>query len=230
MNPLRAYLARYAAEDMYAKVQLGLTVLIQAVLLGAFIVALFQAAWLIAFVSASAMFVIWLPLFFARQKRVHIPIEFEFILAVFVFGSLFLGEVHGFYARLWWWDLLLHGIAGIALGFIGFLILYVLHRSGRFSAGPGLLSLFSFTFAMSLGALWEIAEFVLDIFLGLNTQKSGLIDTMSDLIVDALGATLMAVSGYFYMRYKKRGAGILEYYLTAYFRRNKERVGERRRQ
>jgi hypothetical protein len=64
---------------------------------------------------------------------------------------------------------------------------------------PAFVALFSFAFAMAIGGLWEIFEFSMDNFLGLNMQKTGLVDTMWDLIVDALGALFISVSGFLYM-------------------------------
>jgi hypothetical protein len=53
---------------------------------------------------------------------------------------------------------------------------------------------------MALGAVWEIFEYGMDQIFGLNMQKSGLQDTMWDLIVDALGALLTSVIGYIYLK------------------------------
>jgi hypothetical protein len=53
---------------------------------------------------------------------------------------------------------------------------------------------------LSIGALWEIFEFLMDSLFGLNMQKSGLIDTMWDLIVDALGALVISILGYLYLK------------------------------
>jgi hypothetical protein len=60
--------------------------------------------------------------------------------------------------------------------------------------------LFSFCFALAIGALWEIYEFAMDSIFGLNMQKSGLVDTMWDLVVDAGGAFVASLIGYFYIK------------------------------
>ena len=65
---------------------------------------------------------------------------------------------------------------------------------------PAFVALFSFTFAIAIGSLWAIFEYSMDSLLGLNMQKSGLVDTMWDLIVDAVGAFVISVLGYFYMK------------------------------
>ena len=50
-----------------------------------------------------------------------------------------------------------------------------------------------------MGALWEILEFAIDQTFGTTMQKSGLVDTMWDLIVDGLGALTISILGYGYL-------------------------------
>jgi uncharacterized membrane protein YjdF len=70
---------------------------------------------------------------------------------------------------------------------------------------PGFVAFFSFCFALSIGAIWELFEFAMDQLFGMTMQKptlgdpSGLTDTMLDLLVDALGALFVAVTGYISM-------------------------------
>ena len=53
---------------------------------------------------------------------------------------------------------------------------------------------------MAIGAVWEIFEFAMDGLFGLNMQKSGLVDTMWDLIVNMAGALVVSTAGAFYVR------------------------------
>ena len=74
---------------------------------------------------------------------------------------------------------------------------------------PLLIALFSFTFSLALGALWEIFEFSMDQIFLTNMQTSGVVDTMWDLIADALGAFSMSVIGFLHLKHchgeEKRG-------------------------
>jgi hypothetical protein len=45
----------------------------------------------------------------------------------------------------------------------------------------------------------------MDVAFGLNMQKSGLDDTMGDLMVDALGATIGGGAGFFYLKGRETG-------------------------
>ena len=53
--------------------------------------------------------------------------------------------------------------------------------------------------------MWEIFEFGMDSLFGLNMQKSGMIDTMTDLIVDAVGAFVGAFSGFLWLKGQQGG-------------------------
>src|SRR5690606_11091243 len=115
--------------------------------------------------------------------------EFEVLALIFIFASLFLGEVRGYYIRYWWWDIALHTASGLLLGIWGFLLVYVLNESQdiEMQMKPRFVALFAFFFAVGCGALWEIFEFAMDQLFGMNMQKpmlndpSGLTDTMWDL-------------------------------------------------
>jgi hypothetical protein len=200
--------------------RIGFIAIMQIAFVVAFFLALYEQVWLTSFISFIALCVVWLPSLLERNLRVHFPIEFEFLLNIFIYSSIFLGEMRGFYTRFWWWDIVLHASSGIALGFLGFLILFSLYKR-RLNTSPALLSLFSFSFALALGVLWEIFEFTIDNLFGFNMQKSGLVDTMWDIIVNTVGAGIASISGYFYIRYKWRGMGVFEYHLNAFFSKNK---------
>lgn len=198
------------------RVQAVLSVVIKLSLFAALAAAIAELQWTVAFVSAAALLVTLLPWYLARSYHLRVPTGFEFVLVLFVYATLFLGEVHGFYTRFWWWDLVLHGGASIAIGFVGFLVLYALYRDGRFKAHPSLIAFLSFSVALAIGAAWEIFEFAADSLFGFTMQK-GLADTMWDIVVDTVGALIASISGYIYLRYKSRGLGIFRYYLESYF-------------
>ena len=84
---------------------------------------------------------------------------------------------------------------------------------------PRFVALFAFMFAVGMGALWEIFEFGMDQMFGLNMQKSGLVDTMWDLIVDAVGAAVIAFLGWAYMRAAGNDS-FLEQWIDAFVQSN----------
>lgn len=178
--------------------------------------------WLNAATTTAVLALTLLPILLGRRFNVFIPPELEVLALLFVFGALFLGEVRGYYVRFWWWDLILHSASGFLLGIVGFLLVHVLNEKEDLSMHmkPGFVALFAFMFAIGLGALWEIFEFVMDGLFGLNMQKSGLVDTMWDLIVDTAGALLIAMLGYGYLR-KARNVSFLERWIARFIQSNR---------
>lgn len=199
MGRIKSFLFGHRTEPA-EKVHHFLMLVIRAVLLAAFVFSAYEKRWALLFMVSLNFIITFLPRLFEKKYRIDIPIEFEILILIFVFASLFLGEVREYYFRYWWWDVILHVGSGVALGFVGFIVLYVLYKGDRIKAKPLTIALFSFCFAMAIGAVWEIFEFAMDQTFGLNMQKSGLVDTMWDLIVDGLGAMFASAIGYIYLK------------------------------
>lgn len=157
--------------------------------------------WLNLFVSLLALILSFLPQYLSNNDFVYIPADMQFIIALFIFATLYLGELREYYFKFWWWDVMLHTISGVILGMIGFILVFILNNEDRidFILSPVFMALFSFTFAVTAGVFWELFEFSMDSFFGLNMQKSGLVDTMWDLLVDCIGGLAAGVFGYRYI-------------------------------
>ncbi|MCA1733512.1 MAG: hypothetical protein LC732_07910, partial [Acidobacteria bacterium] len=136
------------------------------------------------------------------------------------------GNVRGFYERFWWWDLVLHAASGFLLGIFGFLLVWVLNQKEdvELHMNPGFIALFAFMFSVGLGAVWEIFEFLMDVAFRLGMQN-GLVDTMGDLIVDVVGAAIIAVLGWGYLKTTEVDS-FLERWIARAIEGNAGRIGE----
>lgn len=181
------------------------TLAIWAILIVAAVAAVILQRWSVAFVSVSVIVLTMLPEIFVSRYRIRLPAPFLAAISIFAFATLFLGEVFDFYERFWWWDIALHGGSAVGFGLIGFLFVFLLFEGDRYAAPPIAMAFIAFCFAMTTGALWEIFEFGMDQTFGLNMQKSGLMDTMGDLIVNAFGGIVGAGSGFLYLKGREAG-------------------------
>ncbi len=169
---------------------------------------LYETQWLSLFLVSLIIITLFAPSLFKSKMDLELPAEFHFMAVIFVFASLYLGEVQEFYQRIWWWDIALHTTAGLMMGIVGFLMVYILNESKHveLQMSAAFIALFAFVFAVSIGTIWEIYEFFMDQVFGLNMQKemftdpSGLTDTMWDMIVNALGAFVISFTGWMYIR------------------------------
>ena len=153
------------------------------------------------------------------MKKIFINIDLigKILFAVIIIFAI-LGEGFKFYQKFYWWDLLLHFIAGICFVSIGL---------GTAKCVPNLklkhMLIFSFMFALTSHIGWEIFEFICDLIFNLNMQRwhfdpdmpdtygkiisvrtPGVIDIMTDFIANITGAFLMCIGYLLWFKYSKK--------------------------
>ena len=159
---------------------------------------------------SMGLVVMFLPTLVSRKFKIVVPNTICIMYYVFLYCAIFLGEVFDFYYLVPHWDTMLHAFSGATLGALGFALVDILNKEKNVSGvslSPFFVSVFSFSFALAVGALWEVYEFAFDYFFGLNMQKHttaqgvqligrlALSDTMKDIIIDAAAALVISVLG-----------------------------------
>ena len=165
----------------------------------------------------AMLLIMYLPRLLRRRFRIEVPWLLSVFIVVFCFSSLIMGDGLDLYGRVPWWDKLLHAESGFLLSMIALWLIHVIMAENDISLG--------------LGACWEIIEYTYDSLMGTNTQQfmatttgsiitpedeplcghSALRDSMQDLILDLVGALIVAVYGFIrhdklIERYKKIAA------------------------
>lgn len=162
--------------------------------------------------------VMMLPSIIERRWAIPIPNFIYILYYIFLYCAVFLGEVFSFYYHVPHWDTILHCFSGAMLGALGFILVSLLNDSEkvRVELSPFFIALFAFCFALAMGAVWEIYEFIIDSTMKLNMQKylteagevligrEALMDTMEDIISDALAALAVSVVGYISLKRERR--------------------------
>lgn len=163
-----------------------------------------EGRWPMTFVALATLGLSIAPVVLANRLDITLPIPFVAAVTLFVVAAIFMGEAFDFYERVWWWDLALHASSAIGFGLVGFVFVLMMFEGDRFAAPPWAMCLMAFGLAVTVGTTWEIFEFLMDRWFGFDMQKSGLQDTMEDLMVDVAGAVLASWLGYVYLRAKDR--------------------------
>lgn len=146
-----------------------------------------------------------------RKWNISIPNYMYVLYFVFLYCAIYLGEVHSFYYLIPYWDNILHAFSGAMLGALGYAIVIMLNNAKEVTLqiSPFFVAVFAFCFALTIGTVWEIYEYLVDSAFGLNMQKyiledgtllagqKALQDTMEDIIVDAVSALAISTIGYF---------------------------------
>lgn len=139
--------------------------------------------------SLFTFLVSFLPLLLERWWKIRLPSWLQFTYVLFVFSSMFCGEVLHFYGHFFWWDDVMHIISGLLISLGVVLWLQLAGQRGiRLPKWARLLLIFTIT--LTVAALWEFAEFGSDQLLGTHSQDS-LTDTMMDMLDAALGASII---------------------------------------
>lgn len=142
-----------------------------------------------------------IPSLLRDRYRVYIPTSVDIATVVFIFLTLFLGQVGNLYNYVPFWDKFVHFQSGLLFGAAGFTLVYTLRsqRKNKMIISHLFVAIFSVAFSIAIAAIWEICEFIWDAALSRSTQAS-LDDTMLDLIAATVGALIMSGAGYGWMR------------------------------
>ncbi|MEG0132719.1 MAG: hypothetical protein RSA29_02505 [Clostridium sp.] len=136
-----------------------------------------------------------------RLVKYKISNSADLLIQIFIFLSMFLGRMYHFYSLISCWDLFLHLISGVVLGFLSLSLLKNLATQNVFEQlSPLLIFLFILLSIVSSAALWEFWEFAGDQLFGFDSQFNSLVDTMSDMIIGTIGGLPVAILGYFHCK------------------------------
>ena len=159
---------------------------------------IYRRNYLYAIGALLAIFFAYTPAMLKHNFNIQLPWLLEFAIALHMFLHIG-GLAFGWYSKFRLYDVVLHIHGTMIIALLGFMLVYTLYYLGKIKLSLGMIGVFTFLFAIAIGALWEIAEFRLDQSFGTLAQPS-LQDTMGDLIFDGIGGILVAGVGMWYVR------------------------------
>ncbi|MCH5191724.1 MAG: hypothetical protein J1F23_06115 [Oscillospiraceae bacterium] len=134
-------------------------------------------------------------IFGKKSFIIEVPVSAQTVLNIFIFIAVVIGSTLNNRTAFHDFDIVTHCMAGFISAWFGYDFANIVYRK-RGDLGPAMSSLFSLTFALALSVGWEIYEFSMDRIYGLSLQNSapnteaGLIDTMVDFIMCAIGSVV----------------------------------------
>jgi hypothetical protein len=118
----------------------------------------------------------------------------------FLLAGPFVGTQLGLYAFWTQWDKPVHAFSGALVGWATVFALGIADRRMQLALPPFLMVAGVVSSGGFAAAMWEIAEFTSDRFLGTRSQNAGLEDTVTDMICGVLGVITVAVAVGYYHR------------------------------
>ena len=152
----------------------------------------------IVFILKDISVIITISALYIIQKifKIHIDEFINLIYILFIFMAHFLGVVCDLYSQIYWFDKLAHFLSGVLSAFGAILILV------KFKTNKNILFsiIFIISFTLFIASLWEMFEYLSSCLFDVDPQlvvKTGVHDTMGDIIVAFLGSILISISYYF---------------------------------
>ncbi|MBQ3306703.1 MAG: hypothetical protein IJG68_00760 [Bacilli bacterium] len=133
-----------------------------------------------------------LPEIISKTVNITIPTTLEISVYLFIFASAFLGEVQNFYEIFTHWDTILHTLNGFLCAAIGFSLIDTINHNEDYhiNMSPAFAALVAFSFSMTVGVVWEFAEYSADQYLGKDMQKDKIIQEFQSIKINETGENI----------------------------------------
>ena len=174
----------------FQNTQKYLSLAIKLILILSIINSIYNQLWHIMSTNIFLLILMFIPQTI-KKYQIKIPIEFEWLLLLFVISTLFIGKISGIIIPIFF---------GIAIAFIGFTILAILYSSNQIKKNYFLIILFSFNFSVAFGFVLELLKYYLKISLGHEITSGIYIVSMQNMSFVIVGAAIASTIGYVYMR------------------------------
>jgi len=177
--------------------------ILKAIIVIFFISAIWRNNWIIAFgCFAGIMFTILLPIVLKLKFNITLPWILDLMITVAFFIHI-CGDVLYAYDTIPSYDNITHFVSACVVALVVLIAVYILSEYwGGLQADKYGTAFVVIITTMAMGVVWEFREWSADAIFGMQTQLS-LEDTMTDLLVNALGGVFIAIVG---IRLLKNGA------------------------
>lgn len=149
--------------------------------------------------DASILVTITLPFILDKIFKIRLDNKLKFIYILFVFCAHFLGATIELYNKISWYDKFCHTLSGVLTGYGALLILTVTKSCDI--RNKCFIIICTICFTLAIASIWEIFEYSANILFGGDAQKvakTGVNDTMQDIIVALIGSIFVCLVYGFY--------------------------------
>ena len=137
----------------------------------------------------------------------------KFICILFIFSAHFLGATLEFYNEFAYYDKITHCISGVLTALLAMLLLKQCELYQENKVFFNILFIISVT--LSVASCWEFFEYTANILFGGDAQrvaKTGVNDTMQDMLVAFLGSIVVSIL--YFIEEKRKSNGIVKSFMN----------------
>lgn len=153
---------------------------------GMMILQIFNQNYQNVFLCILTLVLMIMPSVVQATFKVEFPSALEIVVLVFIFAAEILGEISAFYMKFPYWDTVLHTLNGFLCAALGFSLVDIMNtqRKLKFELSPLFMAITAFCFSMTIGVMWELFEFGMDMIFKLDMQKDTIIHAISTVTMD----------------------------------------------
>ena len=149
--------------------------------------------WIYALSSFMSLLLLLAPCVLETACSVRISLDLKGLYYFLVIGGPVLGNVYKFYHYIRPWDKLLHFLSGFGIAAVGY-ALPDLFIKGEEKPNRWFKCLFSLCFSLAAGAVWEIYEYLLDVYLKMDMQNDTVITEIASYMLGETPGSIGTIS------------------------------------
>lgn len=156
------------------------------------------------FINFLVTFIILIPFLLKKIFKISFDLNTLFLYYNFIFFAHFLGSGLEIYIKTLYYDKFIHFISGFFVSFMALLLMIkIKYYNSKFI---NFNIIFIVSFVLAIASIWEFSEYILDNLFNFDTQgvlKTGIHDTMQDMICALFGSLLFIFIYIYEMGYQK---------------------------
>lgn len=142
---------------------------------------------LYALSALTSLALVFLPLFAEYFFSLRISADLKIAYWFLAVGGPVLGNVYRFYHYIRPWDKLLHFLSGFLFAAVGYALPDILLKE---PPGKAFKCIFAVSLSAAAGGLWEIYEYLLDVFFRMDMQNDTVITGFSSYLLGDIPGTI----------------------------------------
>lgn len=157
-------------------------------------VEVYLGRWEVFFANLFALILTFMPMALEFTVKIKFPRTFE--VAMYFSLLLMMGIEKVFEGDL------VSIFLGVLLGGVGFILMYVMYYAQK-KKNPSnfLVAMFAFCFSVSLGAVWEVFQYMVIELMEVRLEGFYLKYEAQSMLLIMMGAAVISVIGYFYLKF-----------------------------
>lgn len=161
---------------------------------------LYNKYWINLLLVLITFLLVFVPKIISKEKSSN-PSKIEILILSLLYLS-FLFNLEAIETKILWIRITMYLLFSTIICLVGFSLIYFLNEEKKtiVKLNPLFISLFAFTFSISIGTIWQIFRFLLNYLFNIDIQSFNPSDAMGFITINIFGAIIVSFVGYLYLK------------------------------